>query len=395
MGVTCTLPALPYFISYSDHPSQLLPDIPIFHDMKLFQRDDTYPIEQEADANLEILIDRAYGLGSTYSGYTMEGSISSGYAQDFLRFIQGDNPNLAGKQVLEIGCGTGLLMKLLAQLGADCIGVDPQPIQRDLGDAQNIEFIKDFFPTNQIKASKQFDLIILYAVLEHVSRPEELLHSLKNFLTPTGSVLVCVPDCEQYLLQGDPSVLFFQHFNYFTQLTLKNTMLRAGLFPIVTKGQYGDTIYAVAKNTATAPSVAIESSLGTLSNFYQMSEKFTQRISTLIQESLKIAPGLEVGIWVPARAVSSLALAHIPKVFSLRFFDDDRSLHSKFIPGFDCPLESFEDFLSNPPDLVLIFSKAFGEIIKRRLAEKFKGPIYEWDDLIPETIEKPSDAYEQ
>lgn len=386
MGFTCTLPALPFFISYSDHPSQLLPDIPMYHDMKLFQRDDTYPIEQEADRDLEILIDKAYGLGSTYSGYTIEGSISSGYAQDFLRFIQDENPNLAGKKVLEIGCGTGLLMKLLAQLGADCLGVDPQPIQRDLGDTQNVEFVKDFFPTDQIKANKQFDLIVLYAVLEHVSHPEELLKSLKDYLTPMGSVLVCVPDCEQYLLHGDPSVLFFQHFNYFTQLTLKNTMLRAGLNPIVTKGQYGDTIYAVAKTSTDAPTAHIEGSPGTLSNFYQMDEGFTQRISTLIQENLKITPGLEVGIWVPARAVSSLALAHIPKALSLRFFDDDQALRSKFIPGFDCQLESFEDFLANPPDLVLIFSRAFGEIIKKKISEEFDGPIFKWDDLIPERI---------
>jgi 2-polyprenyl-3-methyl-5-hydroxy-6-metoxy-1,4-benzoquinol methylase len=386
IGFICTLPALPFFISYSDHPLQLLSDIPLYHDMKLFQKDDTYPIEQEADSDLEILIDKAYGLGSTYSGYTIEGSISSGYAQDFLKFIQDENPNLAGKQVLEIGCGTGLLMKLLAQQGADCIGVDPQPIQRDQGDTQSIEFIKDFFPTDQIGANNQFDLIVLYAVLEHVPRPEGLLESLKDYLTPTGSVLVCVPDCEHYLLHGDPSVLFFQHFNYFTQQTLKNTMLRAGLNPIVTKGQYGDTIYAVAKSSTDAPVATIEGSPGTLSNFYELSERFTQRISTLIQGNLNIAPGMVVGIWVPVRAVSSLALAHILDTLSIRFFDDDQALHSKFIPGFDCPLESFEDFLTNPPDLVLIFSRAFGEVIKNKISKVFDGPIYNWDDLIAERI---------
>lgn len=46
------------------------------------------------------------------------------YADDFIKYIH-EEENIAGKKILEIGCGTGYLLYELQKEGAEVLGIEP------------------------------------------------------------------------------------------------------------------------------------------------------------------------------------------------------------------------------------------------------------------------------
>jgi len=85
-------------------------------------------------------------------------------------------------RVLDAGCGDGSLVTVLNELS----GVQAQGI--DIGD--NVNFECDALPF----ANGDFDIAVLYSVIEHVHDPGNLLSELRRVLSPEGRVVVITPN---------------------------------------------------------------------------------------------------------------------------------------------------------------------------------------------------------
>jgi len=98
---------------------------------------------------------------------------------------------LKGLDILDVGCGGGLVCEPLARLGANATGAD--------ADAQAIEVAKKHAkesglkikyenkPAEQIK--KQFDVVLALEIIEHVSCPEDFVESVCALVKPGGLVI--------------------------------------------------------------------------------------------------------------------------------------------------------------------------------------------------------------
>ena len=62
----------------------------------------------------------------------------------------------------------------------------------------------------------QFDLIVCCRMLEHAHETRKFIASLKNFLSPTGRLLMEIPESTKSLLQADVAMIWEEHTNYFT-----------------------------------------------------------------------------------------------------------------------------------------------------------------------------------
>lgn len=99
------------------------------------------------------------------------------------------------KAILDFGCGDGFVSKELSKKALSVVGFDikQHPEWEELKqDIFNLKFTSDFDELG----SQQFDLIILYDVLDHlVGRdPVELLKSLSGMLSPHGKIFIrCHP----------------------------------------------------------------------------------------------------------------------------------------------------------------------------------------------------------
>ena len=96
-----------------------------------------------------------------------------------------------GLDILDVGCGGGLVCEPLARLGANATGAD--------ADAQAIEVAKAHAKENGLSIAyenkpaealdKKFDVVLALEIIEHVSDPVEFVASISNLVKPGGLVI--------------------------------------------------------------------------------------------------------------------------------------------------------------------------------------------------------------
>ncbi len=107
------------------------------------------------------------------------------------KFLEDSNISLDSKKGLEIGCGNSLVSAQIEQ-SYNCIvdGVD-------LTNAKHRFATKGAFHQVDITTdnglAKDYDFIVLFDIIEHVSSPKEFIDHALKFLKPGGFVLINVP----------------------------------------------------------------------------------------------------------------------------------------------------------------------------------------------------------
>ena len=100
-----------------------------------------------------------------------------------------------GLDLLDIGCGGGLLSEPMARMGADVLGADAAerniPIARAHARQSGLEI--DYRHTaveDLLDESLKFDVILNMEVIEHVTNPSSFLMACSELLKPNG-LMVC------------------------------------------------------------------------------------------------------------------------------------------------------------------------------------------------------------
>jgi SAM-dependent methyltransferase len=97
-------------------------------------------------------------------------------------------------RILEIGCGRGLLLRHLAQLGHECHGIERSALAARRA-AQSEELRVYTQPLEKCHfADEYFDVVILWHVLEHLDHPQATLAQISRLLKPGGLLCLEVPN---------------------------------------------------------------------------------------------------------------------------------------------------------------------------------------------------------
>ena len=144
--------------------------------------------------------------------------------------------------VLELGCGNGLFLRFLENLGVDdFIGVDGDPrimeeIPVELTSSVRIADFADYFSSEA--ADRQFDRIVLFDVLEHFT-PEDaviLLKSVFKMLSADGRVVIRVPNMASPLALG-VQYNDVTHRTAYSPGSVRQVASVAGLIPVIFRAQ--------------------------------------------------------------------------------------------------------------------------------------------------------------
>jgi 2-polyprenyl-3-methyl-5-hydroxy-6-metoxy-1,4-benzoquinol methylase len=343
----------------------------------------TGTVIQKTSAVTEAALERAYSLGSIFSGMMEENGLGRSYADDFLRFVLASvSPDrLVTAKVLEIGCGTGFLLSRLKPHCSRVLGIEPGGHSRAGAKAYDVTIIHDFFPSEQL--TDKYDVVLAYAVLEHIQNPVNFLRSIASVMYPGSLLLLAVPDCNPYIQAGDISMFWHEHWNYFTADSLIRNLVAAGFKAIDLRAAgFGGLLYACAVNTATSMDlVDMSLVLEQHKAFIARGKRAVSRLLDFLTSARRV--GQSVGFYVPGRVINLLTVTGASHS-GCRFFDDNQILWGTFFPGIPIRVENRHEWAANPPDLTIIMSNTFGAKIRGEL-EALKtvrgNRILTWEDL--------------
>ena len=100
---------------------------------------------------------------------------------------------LAGKRVVDIGCGGGILADSMARKGASVLGIDLSTkalrvaqIHALEAGTPNVEYREASAETLAQEQAGQFDVVTCMEMLEHVPRPESVVQAAATLVKPGG-----------------------------------------------------------------------------------------------------------------------------------------------------------------------------------------------------------------
>lgn len=98
---------------------------------------------------------------------------------------------------LDIGCGTGDVLKAAQNNGWKITGIEPNENARAIANSKTNNSVFDISELNKLP-DHSFDVISLWHVLEHLPNLEEYVSLFKRLLKPNGKLIIAVPNHKSY-----------------------------------------------------------------------------------------------------------------------------------------------------------------------------------------------------
>jgi methionine biosynthesis protein MetW len=146
-----------------------------------------------------------------------------------------------GKRVLEVGCSTGYISRLLVERKCEVTGVEVDLAAAEKArahcrevlvlDLNSLQWVESF-------GDRMFDVVLLADVLEHLVDPWRVLREIAGLLDKDGAVLISLPNLVHFLTRAkialgqfdytSTGILDHTHLRFFTIKTARELIQSAG-----------------------------------------------------------------------------------------------------------------------------------------------------------------------
>ena len=110
------------------------------------------------------------------------------------KLIKSSNKTLSNYNILDLGCGGGLVCEPLARLGVNITGIDF--VKQNIISAKkhakklNLDIKYIHQNLNNLKLKKKYDAILILEVLEHIEDWKKIIINVKKLLKPRGKIII-------------------------------------------------------------------------------------------------------------------------------------------------------------------------------------------------------------
>ena len=145
-----------------------------------------------------------------------------------------------GARVADIGCASGYLAAAMAEQGCAVVGFERDPAAAAAARRHCVDVIVGDLESQEDRAAlpRNFDVVVLGDVLEHLTDPWDALRFVRGLLAPGGVVVLSLPNVAAWpvrleLLRGrfeyaDAGILDRTHLRFFTRVTAHRLVRQAG-----------------------------------------------------------------------------------------------------------------------------------------------------------------------
>ena len=147
------------------------------------------------------------------------------------------------KKVLEFGCSTGYVSKILKERGCAVTGIeiDGEAAKKAeaycerviVGDIENLDY-------NRQLGNEKFDVALFGDILEHLKDSKTILLKVKDFLKENGYIAISIPNIAHWSIRLDllcgrfdyqeMGILDDTHLRFFTKRSIVNLLESSGYF---------------------------------------------------------------------------------------------------------------------------------------------------------------------
>lgn len=196
-----------------------------------------------------------------YSGRYEE---TQGFSETFNAFHRNlaqrliERHQLRDKDILEIGCGKGEFLLLLAELGGNRgVGFDPGYREERVSGpaARQVRFIKDFY--SERYADHTADFVCCKMTLEHIHPTANFVGTVRRAIGDRPEVLVFfqIPEVTRILRDCAFEDIYYEHCSYFSPGSLARLFRRSGFDVLALETEYADQYLTIeARPTSGVPS---------------------------------------------------------------------------------------------------------------------------------------------
>jgi len=320
-----------------------------------------------------------YAEMSKYEFDYKAGLVSDEYLDHFNKMSRFLIPYIKEKneKILDIGCSTGALLSILKSHGySNLLGIDPSPsCVETVKQLYNIEAVANTI--SSFKSDKNFDVIILSAVLEHFVDFTDAMQKIRSLLNDEGLLFIEIPDAERFdsYIYTPFQQFSIEHINYFSQYSVKNLLIKFS-FEIIEIQKNENRI-----NQNIDPNILVLSRKSNknnfeitrddvcelkLNNYISESYKMDIKLKKIIQE--KLSNKNKIIIWGVGTHTQRLIGSGLDCSKILFFVDSNTNYKGKMINGIEVKLP--DEIKENIPILVSTYS--YQDEVVRQIKDELK-----------------------
>lgn len=275
--------------------------------------------------------------------------------------------------VVEIGCGRGEFLAMLAARGHRCRGFDRSYDSRHAPSERLRIEGRDYDPS--VDGAHSADLVVSRHVLEHLAAPLHLVRSMRAALNSDALGYLEVPNGNWTIRDGGIWDLIYEHASYFVPTSLAALLRRADLSPLAIEEEFGRQFLASVIVPASRAGVvdshpdrdAVDVACAHGARFARAYRAEIARWSGILDA--EIAQGRRIGLWgIGSKAVSFLNL--LPLGAHIAFAIDQNPAKSGcHVPGTGHRITEPTALRGVSLDTMLVANPRYLDEVRARLAE--------------------------
>ena len=259
---------------------------------------------------------------------------------------------LAGRRVVEIGCGDGGFLVPFLEAGCACVAFEPGP-DADKARARGIETYREYFQASRLVELRPHAIICRH-VLEHLADPMDFLQDVAVVcagLDARPLFLAEVPRIDKALAQHRINDFLWEHVSHFTDRSLRTLFERAGFEVQAIAARYGEEVVtAVAAPALGADIQALE----TESQAFQAS---VERQVRAVRQTVDgwLAAGRRVALWGgTGKGAALMNMFDLSRERMPIVIDSDPRKVGGYVPGTGQRIEGPAFLADHPVDAILV-----------------------------------------